>query len=338
MEKVQISQRFDDFANHECRGSSALYEYLSHHTAEDDDLLEIASHAREGQPIPNLFLSAVHYLLLKGNEHSLKHYYPSITNPPREIDNAFPHFKDFCKQNKREIISILNTKRVQTNEITRCAYLYPTFCFIFEKVKRPLSLIEIGTSAGLQLLWDQYCYSYGSERVYGAPHSNVRITSRSKDPLFLLPQSPPVAERIGVDLHLNDLNNTKDYIWLKSLIWPEHKERFELFENASSFMKEKPVTLIEGDGVTLLPEIAAQVPNDSALCIFHTHVANQMPNEVKQKLMDTINEIGRRRDVFHLYNNMSDGKLHLDYFIDGTRNQHTIGKTDGHGRWFEWKL
>ncbi|MGR6008539.1 DUF2332 family protein [Bacillus cereus] len=35
----------------------------------------------------------------------------------------------------------------------------PSFNYIFNKVNKPLALIEIGTSSGLQLFWDQYSYS-----------------------------------------------------------------------------------------------------------------------------------------------------------------------------------
>src|SRR5699024_11578698 len=91
-------------------------------------------------------------------------------------------------------------------------------------------------------------------------------------------------------------------------IWPEHRERLELLEHAAKCLKKNPVKLIEGDGVALLPEIIETIPKDSAICIFHTHVANQIPKESKTQLEENIKAIGRSRDVFHLYNNMWDGE------------------------------
>lgn len=341
MEKLQLSLRFKNFSNIECKGSSELYEVLSLKVSEDDEMLELCSEAQNGQPVPNLLFGAVHYLLLKGKEHQLKEYYPSITNPPRKIDNAtFGSFKEFCNVFRNEIVSILKSKLVQTNEVRRCAYLYPIFSLIYSKVEKPLSLIEIGTSAGLQLLWDKYSYSYGTDETYGDNNSSVHITSELKGeniPLFL-PKSPPVASKIGLDLHISDLRNSEDYLWLKSLIWTEHQERLELFESAARCFKENPVELIEGDGVTLLTDVVETLPKDTAICIFHTHVANQIPEDSKYELLEKIKKIGSNRDVFHLYNNMWDRKLHLDYFIDGAEYNHTIGNTDGHGRWFEWNI
>ncbi|WP_090996969.1 DUF2332 domain-containing protein [Bacillus sp. 491mf] len=337
---TQLSERFKNFAKLECNGSSELYEYLSTEISEDDELLELCMNFREGQPVPNLLLGAVHYLLLKGEDHVLKEYYPSITKNPREVEDSFVHFKDFCQVYKDEIISLLKSKLVQTNEVRRCAYLYPIFCYIYSVVKKPLSLIEIGTSAGLQLLWDKYSYSYGTNEGYGDKNSHVHITSEIKGnsvPQFLL-TSPPVASKVGLDLHISDLNNFEDYLWLKALIWPEHEERLALFEKAATCLIENPVKLIEGDGVALLSEVAENLPEDTAICIFHTHVANQIPEDSKYELLDKIKMIGRKRDVFHLYNNMWDRKLHLDYYLDGVEYHQTIGETDGHGRWFEWNL
>ncbi|WP_249871132.1 DUF2332 domain-containing protein [Oceanobacillus saliphilus] len=333
------SKIFRRFAEVECKDSSPLYEYLSLKIAKDDWLLELSSHAHMGQPVPNLLYGAVHYLLLKGKNHTLKQFYPSITGDEEAPEDSFPHFKRFCKSYETEIISILKTKNVQTNEVRRCAYLYPVFCYVFRKTKKPLSFIEIGTSAGLQLLWDRFSYSYGNEKIYGSKDARLHIQTQVKNgTLTLIDKIPPVKARVGVDLHICDLRNEEDYLWLKALIWPEHTERFAIFEQAVKEYKKNPPKLVEGDGVKLLPSLAEQIPENHTLCIFHTHVANQLPKEVKEELLEEINKIGRNRNVYHIYNNIWDGKLHLDYFMDGTFYENTIGETDAHGRWFEWNL
>ncbi|NIK75238.1 hypothetical protein FHS15_000336 [Paenibacillus castaneae] len=341
MGNEEIAKRFENFASKECRGSSEWYEYISIHIAGDVEILEIASHARAGQPIPNLFFGAVHYLLLSGTDHKLGQYYASMVQTPKKLDQqAYPHFKDFCLSNRSRIVSLLQNKLVQTNEVARCAYLYPSFCFIYKKALKPLALIEIGTSAGLQLLWDKYSYTYHSDDLYGDRHSKVIISSeiRGDKMPFLQKEIPPVALRYGIDLHINDVNNKEDYVWLKSLIWPEHEDRRSLFEQAANCMKENHVQLIEENGVTFLPHIIEQIPHETAICIFHTHVANQFPEQAKYELLHYINKIGKTRDVFHLYNNMWDSKLHLDYFISGREYNETVAETEGHGRWFQWEL
>ncbi len=44
--------------------------------------------------------------------------------------------------------------------ILRCACLLPAFSAIAQVTGRPLALIEIGPSAGLNLNWDRFRYRY----------------------------------------------------------------------------------------------------------------------------------------------------------------------------------
>ncbi|MBI4202038.1 MAG: DUF2332 family protein [Chloroflexi bacterium] len=71
------AQRFRRFAERECSGRLPLYERLALSIAEGPALLALAAHARSGQPIPNLLLAAVHFLLPQGRAHST--LWPPIT-------------------------------------------------------------------------------------------------------------------------------------------------------------------------------------------------------------------------------------------------------------------
>ncbi|MCR2273886.1 DUF2332 domain-containing protein, partial [Salmonella enterica] len=62
---------------------------------------------------------------------------------------------------------------------------------------------------------------------------------------------------------MNDLHNKEDYLWLRALIWPEHKERLEMFDQAASLVKNESVQLIEGDGVELLSSIIEQISEEA---------------------------------------------------------------------------
>ncbi|MEI2354927.1 DUF2332 domain-containing protein [Mesobacillus zeae] len=336
----KLSETFRNFAEIECKGSSPLYERLSIDISADREMLQFASSARRGQPVPNLLFGSVHFLLQKGSESPLREYFGSLTENPRTPDGqAFHHFKQFCMKNEGDVRTILQTKLVQTNEVRRCSYLFPIFCYIQSLIDQPLALIEIGTSAGFQLLFDQYKYSYDCGETYGNPSSNVMITSEIKGegrPILGM-STPQVASRIGVDLRVNDFSSDEDELWLESLIWPEHQERRKLFKQAAKIVQEHELKLIEGNGVELLLEISREVPKDEALCVFHTHVANQMSLKSKIGLLETVSEIGKERDIFHIYNNIQDRNLHLDSYISGKEVARTIGKTDGHGRWFTWE-
>ncbi|MCP3027321.1 DUF2332 domain-containing protein [Halobacillus sp. A5] len=334
-----FSNIFKQFSTEAILGSSKLYSSLAAEIAEDPFLLNLASHVRSGQPPANLLLGSIHYLLLNNYNHPLRSYYPSICPSPAE-EGTFAAFKDFCKTYKSDIVRLLQTKLVQTNEVRRCAYLYPCFSYIYQQTNQPLALIEIGTSAGFQLLWDEYSYTYNSSKTVITHKSKVHIKAQiiGKGEPPLPSHTPPVTHRYGIDLHLNDMNNTEHHAWLHALIWPEHIERRRLFEQAADSVKQASIQLIEGDGVELLPSVAEQIPKDSIICVFHTHAANQMTAAAKTKLNEHIERIGSKRNIAHLYNHMTDAKLHLDLIVNKERQENVAGETDGHGRWFTWEL
>ncbi|RWZ60657.1 DUF2332 domain-containing protein [Halobacillus fulvus] len=341
MNTEELAERFKRFAFKECEGSSELYKQLSLEVADDRELLSLCLYAREGQPVPNLLFGAVHYLLEQETDHPLSNFYTSFQKEIRNEANAFPAFKDFCHLHKEQLIMLLQNKRVQTNEVRRCAYLYPLFCHIYRQTGKPLFLIEIGTSAGLQLFADEYSYSYGDGVEYENSEASVHISShvrKGKLPADLLKENPSVQGRIGIDLHINDVTDPEDYNWLKALIWPEHQERRKMFEEAAQHIIQNPPHLIEGDGVKELLNVVENIPVGAVLCIFHTHVANQMPEKVKKELMENVDRFGETRDTYHIYNQVYDHCLHMDAYVNGKVQRQTIGETDGHGRWFDWEL
>jgi hypothetical protein len=333
-----LALTFRQFAELECRGSSRLYEFLANRIAGDDELLTLASHAPSGQPVPNLFFAAVHSLLLSGSHHPLRRFYPSLVAQPEDRHRSFPAFKAFCAAHDKAIRQLLQTRRVQTNDVRRCAYLYPAFCGIHQRVRQPLALVEIGTAAGLNLIWNRYAYDYGGGQVYGTAGSPVRIRSTVKGPVRppLEAEPPPVAYRVGVDVEIVDLTAKDQRLWLRALIWPEHKERLELMTRAADVLTADPPRLDQGDALELLEGFSREAPEEAMLCVYHTHVANQFSPEEKARLVQIVDRIAERRGICHLYNNMGDGLLHLDVLGADQPSREVIARTDGHARWFEW--
>src|SRR5215218_1913808 len=151
-----LADRFACFALEECHDSSPLYERLALGVADDPAMLALAAYARPGQPTPNLLFAAVQYLLLGGTPHPLAAFYPGLAHDPVAGGDPYPAFHDFCRQHADSIRELLETRLVQTNEVRRSACLLPAFCWVARLAgDRPLALLEIGASAGLNLLWDR---------------------------------------------------------------------------------------------------------------------------------------------------------------------------------------
>lgn len=339
MKNSNAIQSFQTFKEN-CLDSSPFYEHLVSEILQDEDMLDLSMNVRSGEPVADMFLGAVHYVLMRGVDHPLALYYPSISDRPKPVEEMYPHFVDFCAVYRGELVSLMQRKYVQTNEVSRSAYLYPVFSSIYSDEERPLALVEIGTGSGLQLFLDSYSYSYGDGRKHGKQDSNVHIESKlvgepEKELSFILPK---INSRIGIDLHSIDVKKEEDRMWLEALIWPEHTERRELFEQAIENIHSDQVKWIEGDGIDTLESVVSRIPENEVLVVFHTHVANQFSEAEKDQLLERIETIGSKRPIYHVYNNIWDRNLHLDYVSPTSRSARIVGTTESHGRWFTWEM
>lgn len=345
-ERVEVQMKLDNAIQsfrtfkEKCSDASPFYEYLTSEILKDEDILELSVNVKEDQPIADTFLGAVHYILIRGVDHSLALYYPSISDRPKPVEEMYPHFVDFCTIYRGELVSLMKRKHIQTNEVRRSAYLYPVFSSIYADEKSPLALVEIGTGSGLQLFLDAYSYTYGDGRVQGNRHANVHISSKlvgePEDELsFLIPK---INSRIGIDLHSIDVTKEEDRMWLEALIWPEDEERRNMFDEAIENIHSDQVEWIEGDGIALLENVVKDIPKEEVLVVFHTHVAHQFSEEQKDKLLKKIEAIGKERPIYHIYNNIWDRKLHLDYVSPESKSSFLVGTTERHGRWFTWEM
>jgi len=338
MSYATLSRQFRIFAEQECVDSSPLYEHLANKIAGDEELLEIASMIPPNQPAPNLLLAAVQYLLVFLKDPLAK-YYASFTATPHPIQEVYPFFKAFVMKHTAQLKSLFQEKLVQTNEIRRCAYLYPMMTDIYHKHQRPLAFIEIGASAGLQLGMDHYNYCYNRQLSITNTDNGCILSSENRGETLPASVSKPpvVCQRIGIDLNPIDLRQKEESQWLQALIWPEHHERRMLLNEVLPIFHRLDIKLIKGDAIQLVKELSQTIEQETMLVVYHTHVANQMPLELRHALMEQLKEISMVRPLYHCYNNLFDLQLHQDFINHGTISSiRTMERADGHARWFKW--
>ncbi|GHO82050.1 DUF2332 domain-containing protein [Dictyobacter formicarum] len=339
-----LAYHFRRFADRESEADfSPLYAMLARNISMDPDVLRLARLARADQPVPNLLLGAVHYLLLSGVQHPLAAFYPSLTSIPRRSRDLYPAFRAFCQAYDEQIADIISSRIVQTNEVRRCACLLPMFEIVAQLGRaRPLAIIEIGSSAGLNLLWDQYGYRYGNTFALGTRTAALQLNCDllgSRTPPFPA-EMPKVALKVGLDLQPVNVSNPDSILWLRSLIWPEHHERVIRLQRALEIARQQRPLLMAGDALKLLPIIISNVPSDTTLCIFHSFTVNQFSLEQRQQLSSILIEASRQREVFRIaYESLSEAEdpvLELYLYLQNLETKQALARASAHGNWMEW--
>jgi hypothetical protein len=121
----------------------------------------------------------------------------------------------------------LATRFVQTNETSRAvAWLWPATI-----LGAPVTLAEIGTAAGLNLVADHL------ERPW----------TRSTGERLLPDPPPPVVARWGIDAHPLDARREDDALWLRACVWAGERDRIDRLERAIAAFRAHPAILETGD-------------------------------------------------------------------------------------------
>lgn len=343
----QLAQRFAWHAENiygvSSNNSSPLYAQLSLEIAGDPTILSLVTEADLSQQVSNLLLGAVHFLLLSGIASPLAEYYPNLSSHPRPLEDAYPHFRAFCLEHAETIRQLVTTQRVQTNEVQRCTALLPAFGMATKRSgDRPLALVEIGPSAGLHMLWDQYGYAYGPAGYAGKRDSPVQLVCVPQgDVQPPLPGRLPVVRyRIGIDLAPIDVRDDTAIRWLRALIWPEHNDRARLLEQAVQIARLDPPSMIAGNAADLLPQVLHAVPSETVLCVYHSYTLNQCPSPVREKILERLMEFSKERDLFRIslewYSGQHQPHLELFSYHDGTMKSELLAYCESHGRTIEW--
>ena len=336
--QADLAGRFRRFA--ERAGTSPLYQQLAFQIAEDQTVLRIASEARS-TPATLLLLAAVQSLLLEGADHFLRSFYPNLTETPKPAGDVFPHFRSFCQSNEGRIIDVLRTRRIQTNEVRRCCYIALGLSLVAERTHR-FSVIDVGSSAGLHLLWRRFGYDYSGTRL-GVDSSPVKLCTELRGPCrpSFPAEWPQPVEQIGIDLHPLDPCDPDDRTWLRALIWPDQRDRAALLERALSIAAIHPPKVVAGDVFDRLPEMLDDMPPDVAVCVCHNHVINQFSEAERSRFDELLMRLGSGRDVYRLaaeWIGTQTTEFTMARYRDGGKSHKLLALVDDHGAWLKWSI
>ncbi len=329
------------FASQARRVGAPLYERLALAVADDEALREFAARVRPGQPAPNILFAAVHFLLLRGAQHPLRGFYRNLGGADR--GDPLPAFRDFVERNREQLSPMIARRITNTNEVGRSALLAPAFRALAQQAGEPLHLVEIGPSAGLNLVWDSYGVRYrrdGESFVLGPPAPDLVLECELRGGrLPPLGPSPRVASRLGLERNPVDLAAPIERDWLKALVWPDQVDRFARLEKAFAALARQAPPILKGDALELLPEAIAAAPAQEPVCVYHSMVVYQFSKDMREALDAILTLVSLRRPVWRLSFEGSfsgENRLRLGAYRSGIRSRTLLARGHSHGDWLEW--
>jgi len=300
----RLRSSFERLARVECAPRAPVYARICRAVAADDEALALVMAAPAAQRRPSLLLAAIHDLLLAGAEHELAAHLPTVAASRVASGDPGELALDFCREHRDKLAQRLATRSTQTNEVNRTAALLPALVHA-TPARTPLRLVELGASAGLNLLADRYAQRYrmgvpGVSVPWGPePPGTPRVTCAC-DLDGVLPAWRPVqiAERIGVDLHPVDLEDAAARRWLRACVWPEERDRGARLEAAIALARRARPEVVCGDGLRLLGELLG---DEAHPVIWHSWVLAYFTPAARRRLTLTIDALGAERDLTWIY-------------------------------------
>jgi hypothetical protein len=230
---------------------------------------------------------------------------------------------------------------VQTNEVQRSWGLLPGFLTVADG--RPLDLIELGPSGGLNLFWDRYRYRYG-ESSWGPADALLELSGEATPapPADLFDVRVEVRNRIGIDRRPVDVTTDHGARLLQAFVWPDQAARLERVSRAIDVARENPPVILEGDYVDFLPGLLADRDRNVLTVVFHSASTLYLRREERADLQAAIERAGANGSLAWIsYEIDPDDEVGYRNFVldvqawpDGERRR--LARLDGHANSLEW--
>lgn len=341
----RLRTEFLDFV--EVAGRRApLYARLSAGIAQAPEVLEILARAPAAHQLPVTMFAAIHDLLLADPSRELAQWYPNLNPAPRG-DDPMPVLLEFCQRQRQELIALVQSRVPQTNEVGRSAVLLVGLAQLAVDCGA-LALLDVGASAGLNLLADHYGYDYDGHRL-GSGQIVLNCSVRGPQRAELLPQLiPEVASRLGLDRSPVRLADPEQVRWVEACVWPDQADRFARLRLALAQARRLGIEVMAGDAVGDLPVALSRLEQGHPV-VTTSWVMNYLGTAGQRNFDQTMNTAGGQGELsWVLYESpkMTPGLgwpaglaaeslsvLRLVRWRDGKRSDSYLAKGHPHGYW-----
>ena len=224
---------------------------------------------------------------------------------------------------------------------------------------KPLALVEVGASAGLDLLLDRYRYRYQTRSgtvAVGDLKAPVDIGCDFEGDAMGNPRND-APDRVPdrADLEPIDVGDALRVRWLRACVWADEIDRLELLDAALDIARHNPVHLVRGDAVRDTAALVSEIPSDQLAVVFHQAVLTYVDRLDRLHFRDSFIAASAGREIQWFfaegpgvandligadaepYDKPVAAHLACGVLIKDERLvSRLLGYADPHGRWIRW--
>lgn len=271
----EVVAAFAGFARE--HAAEPLYTALAQHVLAEPALAALLRAAPPTQRKPVLWFAALHDRLLEQADAGqalppLAAFFASLGGERAPDDGLLPALRAFLAAEQAALRDCIATRSTQTNEVGRCAVLWPALAAIAQAHGgRPLALFDFGCSAGLNLSVDamgvRFTPAGGGALLQAATGEADAPALHSR---LLGDAVPPrhawqLAARLGADPAPVDLDDARALRWLRACLWPSERERHARFARAVALARHTRHPVRQADDA--LAALEAWLPTLPAGCV-----------------------------------------------------------------------
>lgn len=230
----------------------------------------------------------------------------------------------------------------QTNEVARSAMLYPGIMAVAARFGPDIELLELGSSAGLNLNLDRFGYDLCGVNA-GDPRSPLQLKPDWEGPA---PAFSPVnvVARCGIDQNPLDASRPEVAERLLAYVWPDQDKRIARIEAAIALARQYPPPVERGDAAEWL-EARLRLPQAERVTriVFHSIVLQYLSSEGRQRVGAAMARAGAQASEqrplawvsmeFHAQTPLAE--LRVTHWPEGTTQ--TLADCHPHGASIRWR-
>ena len=231
----------------------------------------------------------------------------------------------------------------QTNEAGRSSNFIAAMLWLAEQGLPPhFDCLEIGSSAGINLMIDRYHYDLGGVHVGPQPGA-IAFTPEWRG------DHPPMREIAfaglrGCDVSPVDLTDPAQALRLKAYIWPEHEVRFQRMAAAIAAATEAPLQLVRANAADFVEaELAKPQAAGTTRVLMHSIVWQYVPADQQVRVTAAMEAAGARATAdrplawiaLEANRTVHHHELVVRHWPAATA-PHKLAHAHAHGAWVAW--